>query len=64
VAGISGARIACEVGDICDAGFVEDMFRRRRPDCVVHFGEQRSAPFSMISRERLSRRRSTTSSEP
>jgi UDP-sulfoquinovose synthase len=49
---ISGARIACEVGDICDAGFFEDMFRRRRPDCVVHFGEQRSAPFSMISRER------------
>jgi UDP-sulfoquinovose synthase len=49
---ISGARIACEVGDICNASFLEGVFRRQLPECVVHFGEQRSAPFSMISRER------------
>ncbi|MHB8191532.1 MAG: NAD-dependent epimerase/dehydratase family protein [Ferrimicrobium sp.] len=37
--------------DICDYEQVESSFRVFGPDAVVHFGEQRSAPFSMISRE-------------
>jgi len=37
--------------DICDADALSELVRRARPDAVVHFGEQRSAPFSMVDRE-------------
>lgn len=30
----------------------QDVFTRFMPDSVVHFGEQRSAPYSMIDRQR------------
>ena len=36
------------VGDLTDYAFVEDVVRRFRPDAVVHYGEQPSAPYSMI----------------
>jgi UDP-sulfoquinovose synthase len=39
------------VGDLCDYTFVRKMFERFAPDAVVHFAEQRSAPYSMIDRE-------------
>jgi len=39
------------VGDLCDYSFVRRMFERFSPDAVVHFAEQRSAPYSMIDRE-------------
>jgi UDP-sulfoquinovose synthase len=39
-------------GDCCDYPFLADALRRFQPEAVVHFGEQRSAPFSMINRER------------
>jgi UDP-sulfoquinovose synthase len=35
-------------GDLCDAAFVHAMLGDFRPDAVVHFAEQRSAPYSMI----------------
>ncbi len=38
------------IGDLTDAGFVHDTITRFRPDAVVHFAEQRSAPYSMIDR--------------
>jgi UDP-sulfoquinovose synthase len=41
-----------EVGDICDFEFFGEAFRNFNPDAVVHFGEQRSAPYSMIDRQR------------
>jgi UDP-sulfoquinovose synthase len=41
--------IAAEVGDICDYRFVLDVFRRYEPEAIVHYGEHRSAPFSMLS---------------
>jgi len=37
--------------DIRDAGALTDLVRDVRPDVVAHFGEQRSAPFSMIDLE-------------
>jgi len=37
--------------DIRDAPALADLIRETRPSAVVHFGEQRSAPFSMIDRE-------------
>jgi UDP-sulfoquinovose synthase len=38
-------------GDVTDYGFLSSMFREFRPEALVHFAEQRSAPYSMIDRE-------------
>ena len=46
---ISGKTIKTYVGDLCDAPFVHGMVADFRPDTIVHFGEQRAAPYSMIS---------------
>lgn len=48
---ISGQTLQLFVGDICDYGFFERAFVQYAPDAVVHFGEQRSAPYSMIDRQ-------------
>jgi UDP-sulfoquinovose synthase len=47
---LSGQTIDVFVGDVLDARFVGDTMRAFRPDAVVHFAEQRSAPYSMIDR--------------
>lgn len=49
---ISGKHIDLQVGDICDFEFFSEAFQKFQPDAVVHFGEQRSAPYSMIDRSR------------
>ncbi len=36
------------VGDLTDYGFVENVIDGFRPDTIVHYGEQPSAPYSMI----------------
>ena len=47
---VSGRRLDVFDGDVCDADFVDEMMLRFAPDAVVHFAEQRSAPYSMIDR--------------
>ena len=47
---VSGAEIAYWVGDLLDASFVDKVFTDFRPQSVVHYGEQPSAPYSMIDR--------------
>ncbi|HMK62214.1 MAG TPA: NAD-dependent epimerase/dehydratase family protein, partial [Acidimicrobiales bacterium] len=47
---VSGRRIDCFVGDLTDAEFCSQMLERFEPESVVHFAEQRSAPYSMIDR--------------
>jgi len=49
---VSGKHIGLRVGDICDWEFLSEAFSAFSPDAVVHFGEQRSAPYSMIDRQR------------
>lgn len=49
---VSGNHIDLQIGDVCDWEFLEDVFTGFKPDAVVHFGEQRSAPYSMIDRAR------------
>lgn len=49
---ISGKHIDLRIGDICDFQFLQEAFQETSPDAVVHFGEQRSAPYSMIDRSR------------
>ncbi len=48
---LTGKSIDLFVGDICDYPFLKNAMLQFQPDAVVHFGEQRSAPFSMIDRE-------------
>ena len=49
---VSGKHIDLQIGDICDWEFLSQAFTSFKPDAVVHFGEQRSAPYSMIDRQR------------
>ncbi len=46
----SGKSIQIAVGDLTDHPFVSGIVRDFKPDAIVHYGEQRSAPFSMIDR--------------
>ncbi|MDJ0616173.1 MAG: NAD-dependent epimerase/dehydratase family protein [Calothrix sp. MO_192.B10] len=39
------------VGDITNYEFLQGVLHKFEPNAIVHFGEQRSAPFSMIDRE-------------
>jgi UDP-sulfoquinovose synthase len=45
---VSGLSVATYVGDLTDSAFVHKTLKDFRPDAVVHFAEQRSAPYSMI----------------
>ncbi|MGH4024043.1 MAG: NAD-dependent epimerase/dehydratase family protein [Pseudonocardiaceae bacterium] len=48
---VSGHQLDVFVGDLCDAEFTVDTVRRFRPDAIVHYAEQRAAPYSMIDRK-------------
>jgi len=47
---VSGRRVDAYVGDLTDHAFVERVLATVDPEAVVHFAEQRSAPYSMIDR--------------
>jgi UDP-sulfoquinovose synthase len=46
----SGKSIDTFVGDLVDADFTYRVVREFEPDAIVHFAEQRAAPYSMIDR--------------
>jgi UDP-sulfoquinovose synthase len=48
---VTGSVIGVTEGDLCEWEVVEPVFREFRPDAVVHYGEQPSAPYSMKDRE-------------
>jgi UDP-sulfoquinovose synthase len=48
---LTGQRIEVFVGDLTDADFTYRMVGQFRPDAIVHFAEQRAAPYSMIDRK-------------
>lgn len=43
-----GKRIAVRIGDCVDFRFMEALFEETRPEAVVHYAEQPSAPYSMM----------------
>ncbi|HKD74816.1 MAG TPA: NAD-dependent epimerase/dehydratase family protein, partial [Ktedonobacterales bacterium] len=47
----TGQAVATFVGDLQDYPFISRVIRDFRPDAIVHYAEQRSAPYSMIDRE-------------
>jgi UDP-sulfoquinovose synthase len=49
---VTGRAIELFVGDLRDYGAVRNAFESFRPQAVVHYGEQPSAPYSMIDHNR------------
>ena len=49
---VSGEQIELFVGDLRNYGVVEGILSKFRPDAIVHYGEQPSAPYSMIDHNR------------
>ena len=47
---LTGRHIEIVTGDLTDFDVVRSVFEDFRPDAIVHYGEQRSAPYSMIDR--------------
>ena len=48
---LTGKSIDLFIGDINNYEFLSKALHQFEPESIVHFGEQRSAPFSMIDRE-------------
>jgi UDP-sulfoquinovose synthase len=48
---LTGHTIGIFEGDVADYEFLSTAMQEMEPDAVVHFAEQRSAPYSMIDRE-------------
>ncbi|MBD2542498.1 UDP-sulfoquinovose synthase [Planktothricoides raciborskii] len=48
---LTGKHIDLFIGDITNYDFLIKSLIKFEPEAIVHFGEQRSAPFSMIDRE-------------
>src|SRR5437660_618758 len=48
---LTGKTIETFVGDVTDYDFLSSTFKSFEPEAIVHFAEQRSAPYSMIDRK-------------
>jgi UDP-sulfoquinovose synthase len=48
----AGNEIRSYVGAVQDGDFLDEVVAETRPEAVVHYGEQPSAPYSMMSRQR------------
>ena len=48
---VSGNEILCAVGDITDYDFIYREMHNFSPETIIHYGELRSAPYSMIDRD-------------
>jgi UDP-sulfoquinovose synthase len=48
---LTGETIEQHFGDVTDYDFLASVIESFRPDAVVHFAEQRAAPYSMIDRK-------------
>jgi UDP-sulfoquinovose synthase len=46
------ARIGSFVGPVQDGDFLDGVVAETRPEAVIHYGQQASAPYSMASREK------------
>lgn len=49
---LTGNEIRVYIGDVCDYAFLSDIFHRLKPETVIHYAEQPSAPYSMMDRNK------------
>jgi UDP-sulfoquinovose synthase len=49
---LSGDEIRSFVGPVQDGDFLDGVVAETRPEAVIHYGQQASAPYSMASREK------------
>jgi len=49
---LTGREIRVYIGDVTDYGFLKGIFEEFRPEVVIHYAEQPSAPYSMINRDK------------
>jgi UDP-sulfoquinovose synthase len=49
---LSGEEIRSFIGSVQDGDFLDGVVAETRPEVVVHYGQQASAPYSMASREK------------
>lgn len=49
---LSDKKICVHIGDIADYPFIKTIFDNYRPDAIVHYAEQPSAPYSMMDRDK------------
>ncbi len=47
----TGKSIGTYIGDLCDADFTYHMIGDFAPEAIVHYAEQRAAPYSMVDRK-------------
>ncbi len=47
----TGRVIQVAIGDITDYQFLLPIFQQQKPDVVIHYAEQPSAPYSMLNRD-------------
>lgn len=45
----SGKDVGVYIGDLCDWTFINSVFSEYKPDTIVHYAEQPSAPYSMLN---------------
>ncbi|HJR44311.1 MAG TPA: NAD-dependent epimerase/dehydratase family protein [Actinomycetota bacterium] len=48
---VTGRDVSTYIGDLADPAFTDRVVAEVRPDAIVHYGEQPSAPYSMIDRK-------------
>ena len=48
---LTGNNLVPYIGDLCDADFTYRMIADFKPHAVVHYAEQRAAPYSMVDRK-------------
>mgnify|MGYP001354276905 CR=1 FL=1 len=46
----AGREIAVRIGDLAEWPFIAELFESFRPEAIVHYAEQPSAPYSMLDR--------------
>jgi UDP-sulfoquinovose synthase len=49
---VSGEQIRSYIGAVENGDFLDEVVAETKPEVIVHYGQQASAPFSMLSRER------------
>lgn len=46
----AGYDIPVFIGDLMQWDFIEEIFKKFTPDCIIHYAEQPAAPYSMLNR--------------